>query len=99
YHAQNFPDAPLDWSALKWNARETRSNVKELTSAALATNGGSTWLTEASLHVSSHPDGPNPALSSAYESTCVGRPPREVPCDPSVLPAADGGADAGCTKQ
>lgn len=106
YHTQNFPDAPLDWSALKWIGAESRSNLKELTAAALAANGGWTWLTENAQGGKTAPPygyDPNPELYDAYTSTCKHLGPHDAPCDPSALPGeADAGSDAGatgCTKQ
>jgi hypothetical protein len=99
YHTQNFPDAPLDWSALRWNSNEDRSNLKELTATALASNKGWSWLSEAALPadvVTRTRNGPNPSLFDAYESQCEYLPLRNIPCDPTALPSADGGTeDAG----
>jgi MYXO-CTERM domain-containing protein len=101
YHTQNFPDAPLDWSSLRWNAGENRSNLKELTAAALTADDGRGWLTETSTTAdvsTNYAYGPNPTLYNAFHSQCAYLPARTVPCDPSELttPDTDAGApDAG----
>jgi MYXO-CTERM domain-containing protein len=81
YHPQNFPDATIDLSKLAWNPTTQRSNFRELETAALAANGGRGWVTEfagpASLYGS---NGLNPALYTAYETSCR----------PVYLPAAPG---------
>ena len=99
YHTQNFPDAKLDWSELAWNGAEDRSNLRELTAAALAANGGRGWLTEAAIQTgaAASASGANPALEDAYRQQCQSLGTRTEPCDPSELPSADGGgaADGG----
>jgi hypothetical protein len=98
YHTQNFPDAPLDWTQLKWDGYENRSNMAELEAAAIATNGGRAWLTQAAFHSStttSAPSGPNPSLFDAYTQQCFALGPREEACDPTALPSADGAPDGG----
>ncbi len=98
YHAQNFSDAPLDWAQLKWIGAENRSNLRDLTADALASNGGRVWLTEAAMKSSTTAPasfGPNPSLYDAYTQQCLYRGSRSEPCDPTALPPADGAPDGG----
>jgi hypothetical protein len=97
YHTQNFPDAPVDWSELAWDANEDRSNLRELSAAALAANDGRSWLTEAAMQTgvtAGTTPGTSLSLYDAYQRQCAFLPPREEPCDPAALPPADAG-DAG----
>ena len=93
YHTQNFPDAPVSWSSLAWNVAAGRSNRLELEVAALATNGGRSWITEAAVRTSvtaSKNGGALPNVFDAYRAQCNFRPSRVVPCDDGALPPADG---------
>lgn len=96
YHPQNFPDATIDFTQLAWDPTQSRSNYEELAEAALAANGGTGWLTEASQPVTLYTNGGyNPALASAYESTCT---PLTLPAPPSCSSSLEAGAlpgDAG----
>jgi MYXO-CTERM domain-containing protein len=101
YHPQNFPDATIDFTQLAWDPTESRSNYEELAAAALATNGGTGWLTEASQPVSLYTQGGyNPALGTSYESACT---PLTLPPPPSCGNGPEAGAlpgdagDAGST--
>ncbi len=97
YRTQNFPDAPVDWPALSWDVGQRRSNRMELETAALATNGGRSWITEAALRTSvSESSYGNPTLPNvydAYRTQCLGKPRRSVPCDEAALPPPDGQPD------
>lgn len=96
YHTQNFPDAPIDWSALAWDGRAKKSNMSDLVASALASNGKRGWITEAAIRddgVSVGFGSGNPPLFQAYEQTCALRGPQTVPCDETALPPADGSPD------
>jgi hypothetical protein len=89
YHPQNFPDATIDFTKLAWDPHGDISNYSTLMQNALATNGGTGWLTESSgpADLGTFPSGAvNPGLAFAYGSTCV---PSLPTC--SVLPDAGAG--------
>jgi len=91
YHTASFPDAPIDWSRLAWDPKTSRSNMTELVKAALASNGGRSWITEAAVKM--YPYGTsNRTFAGAYENLCSGKPARVVPCDAdeNALPPPDG---------
>ncbi len=93
YEAQNFPNAPVDWSQLAWNAQQMRSNRTILEDTALASNGGRSWITEAAVRTSLTETGSGltlPNVHDAYLSQCQYRAARVVPCDETALPPADG---------
>ncbi len=93
YHTQNFPDAAVDWSALAWNATQGRSNRTELEAAALATNGGRSWITEAAIRTSFRSAALGsglPTVFDAYTQQCKFRPSHAVKCDDGALPPPDG---------
>jgi hypothetical protein len=98
YHPQNFPDGIIDEALLTWDAALAKSNLADLQSAALASNGGRSWITEAAIRASSppRPEGlvlPNPVLSDVYRSACATRPSRTVKCTEDELPPPDGTPD------
>ena len=103
YRTQNFPEAVVDYSQLKWDGRGARSNYATLMSDAFAATGGRGWLTEASFPITKgstpSPLSPaaqsNPKLEAAYRGTCVSLPPRQVRCTEDELPPADGSPDDG----
>jgi hypothetical protein len=75
YHPQNFPDVTVDFSKLTWDPIQNRSNYTELAQAALASGSGTGWLTESSQPAQLYnASGPNPALATTYQSTCIGQP-------------------------
>jgi MYXO-CTERM domain-containing protein len=93
YEAQNFPNAPIDWSQLAWNVQQMRSNRVQLEDAALASNGGRSWVTEAAIRTSLTDPGSGiglPNVHDAYFSQCQYRAARVVPCDETALPPPDG---------
>jgi len=93
YEAENFPNAPIDWSQLAWNVQQMRSNRTQLEDAALASNGGRSWITEAAIRTTLTDTGSGiglPNLHDAYLSQCQFRGARVVPCDESALPPPDG---------
>jgi MYXO-CTERM domain-containing protein len=93
YHPQNFPDATIDFTQLAWDPTASRSNYEELAATALAANGGTGWLTEGAQPVTLYTSGGyNPALGSAYESTCT---PLTLPAPPSCGSAPEAGANPG----
>jgi MYXO-CTERM domain-containing protein len=102
YHPQNFPDATIDFTQLAWDPTQGRSNYEELASAALAANGGTSWLTEASQPVNLYTQGGyNPPLASSYQSACTPLtllPPPSCGTSPeagTLLGDAGGSRDAG----
>jgi hypothetical protein len=110
YQAQNFANGTVEETALRWDAKASKSNLGQLESDILSGNGGRTWLTEAASTQSfdgSYVDstigaalGTKPqSLYQAYMRSCALLPPREEPCNPSDLPDNDDGAqgttDAG----
>ena len=98
YETQNFPNAPVDWSALAWDVTQRRSNRTVLEAAALASNGGRSWITEAAIRTSLTDVGPGipgsgmilPNIHDAYLSQCQYRAARKVPCNETALPRPDG---------
>ena len=93
YHTQNFPDAPIDWTQLAWDVTQRRSNRTLLEAAALASNGGRSWITEAAVRTSlTEPKvgAGLPNVYDAYMQQCATRPKRVVPCDEKALPPEDG---------
>jgi MYXO-CTERM domain-containing protein len=100
YHTQNFPDVSVDFSQLAWDPTQQRSNYTELADAALASGGGTGWLTSyagpADLYGNGNVGGggsapPNPGLLSAYQGACRTTPPQTI-CPP---PDAGSGGEAG----
>jgi hypothetical protein len=93
YHPQNFPDATIDFTQLEWDPNAGRSNYTELMTAALATNGGTGWLTEQAGPVTLYGSGsPNPGLSTAYTQACK---PIELPPPPSCGVSPEAGPSTG----
>ncbi len=93
YRTQNFPDAPIDWSSLSWNVLQSRSNRSELETAALTSNGGRSWITQAAIRTSlteSKVSRGLPNVFDAYTSQCQTNRSRVVPCDETALPPPDG---------
>ncbi len=93
YHTQNFPDAPIDWTQLAWDVSQRRSNRSVLEAAALASNSGRSWITEAAVRTSlteSKVGVGLPNVFDAYMQQCLIRPKRVVPCDEKALPPEDG---------
>ena len=98
YETQNFPNAPVDWSALAWDVTQRRSNRTVLEAAALASNGGRSWITEAAIRTSLTDVGRGipgsgmilPNIHDAYLSQCQYRAARKVPCNETALPRPDG---------
>ncbi|MDB5217054.1 MAG: hypothetical protein JWO86_4981, partial [Myxococcaceae bacterium] len=93
YEAQNFPNAPVDWSSLAWDVNQRRSNRSVLEAAALASNRGRSWITEAAIRTSLTTTGSSVALPNvhdAYLSQCRFGPARRVACDETALPPPDG---------
>jgi MYXO-CTERM domain-containing protein len=93
YEAQNFPNAPVDWSSLAWNVQQMRSNRTLLEDAALASNGGRSWITEAAVRTTLTDPGSGiglPNVHDAYLSQCQYRAARVVRCNESALPPPDG---------
>jgi hypothetical protein len=77
YHPQNFPDATIDFTQLKWDGAQNTSNYETLATAAMAANGGKAWLTESSgpadvsgAYYGNYGSGQIPALGGAYTSSC-----------------------------
>jgi hypothetical protein len=106
YHTQNFPDATVDFTKLAWDPHNDISNYSDLVQKALATNGGTAWLTESSApaDLSAFPSSTvNPGLALAYESTCV----PSVPTCNAIVDAGAGEVQSGgaaaalamCTSQ
>lgn len=107
YQTRNFPNAGIDATKLVWDGRAARSNLGELTAAALASNDGRTWLTEGAIRMSLTrtaygtvgytPPGATPNLRGFYEQQCITRAPQTVPCAEaaSELPPANGSPDTG----
>jgi MYXO-CTERM domain-containing protein len=92
YHPQNFPDATVDFSQLKWDPYQQRSNYTELSAAALAANGGRGWLTESSGPANLYsPSAFNPALQATYEATCR---PVTLPPPPGCGRGSEAGPEA-----
>jgi MYXO-CTERM domain-containing protein len=89
YHPQNFPDVTVDFSQLAWDPTQARSNYAELSTTALATDGGTGWLTESAQALSLYTAGPyNPALATTYQNTCVPRLVSSCPADGGIRPEA-----------
>jgi hypothetical protein len=97
YQAQNFGNGTVEETALRWDAKASKSNLVQLESDILGGNNGRTWLTEAASTQSfdgSYVDstvgaalGTKPqSLYQAYMRSCQLLPPRQEPCDPSALP-------------
>ncbi len=104
YEPKNYPGAVIDETKLTWDGANNRSNLSVLASAALASNDGRTWLTEAAIrqdlgetYGSYFGTQSNPTLRFAYQSQCISRPAQRVPCSEqsSELPPADGSPDEG----
>jgi hypothetical protein len=104
YQTQNFPQASIDFSKLAWDPNADVSNYTSLESAALAANGGRSWLTEMAgpVQLGFSSNGVNPPLDTTYQATCI--PQTLAPaCDAgaatldsgSALTDAGGAADAG----
>lgn len=98
YHPQNFPDGIIDEAQLTWDGTLAKSNLADLQSAALASNGGRSWITEAAIRESTppRPEGlvlRNPELYDVYRSACATRPSRIVKCTEDELPPSDGTPD------
>ncbi len=79
YHLQNFQDATIDFSKLVWDPYNNVSNYETLASAAMAANGGASWLTESSAPADLNTNyfgsygnygSTNPPLAGAYTYTC-----------------------------
>jgi hypothetical protein len=98
YHPQNFPDATIDFTNLAWDPHADISNYSTLVQSALATSGGTGWLTESSgpADLGTFPSGAvNPGLAFAYASTCVpSLPTCSVPLDAGAGDA-QGGSGTG----
>jgi hypothetical protein len=80
---------------------QRRSNRSVLEAAALATNGGRSWITEAAVRTSlteGRLSAGLPNVYDAYMQQCATRPKRVVPCDEKALPPEDGKpGDVGTT--
>jgi hypothetical protein len=101
YHPQNFPDASIDFTQLKWDGAQGVSNYETLASAAMAANGGTSWLTESAAPVDlgySYGNGYNPSLPSAYQGVCspltLPPPPNCGVVEAGVVEAGEAQADA-----
>jgi hypothetical protein len=98
YHPKNFPDATVDFKKLYWDNATARSNLEELSQAAMAENGKRGWLTDFAGLANVTYDLPNQLggggtlrLDSSYKTQCA-QPGNE----PTPLPFADAGdADGG----
>lgn len=104
YRTQNFTEGAIDYDKLVWDGRAGRSNLSALQQAALATNDGRSWITEAAIRFSAtgarvtertnvnvmgaSPTNPTPV--GAYEQQCRSRQPERVRCDQDELPPPDG---------
>lgn len=81
----NFPDAIVPFENLTWDGAARRSNYKELSQSALASNGGRGWLTEFA--------GKTAQVATSYYATCNyqggGGGGPQPPCDRD-----DAGSDA-----
>jgi MYXO-CTERM domain-containing protein len=107
YHTQNFPDATIDFSQLKWDPYNNVSTYSTLVQQALAANGGAGWLTEfaGSADLGSFSTGYNLPLSVAYSTQCIPAPmicsPAQPPtegsdaADDSPVPSGSDAADGG----
>jgi hypothetical protein len=99
YHPQNFPDGVIDDTKLTWDGVKAKSNLAEMQMAALASNGGRSWITEAAIRATATrtPESPlvmpNPVLSDAYRSSCITRPYQTVRCTEDELPPPNGTPD------
>lgn len=96
YRTQNFPEGVIDWSQLAWNVTQRASNRTQLEAAALASNGGRSWVTEAAIRTSVTESTWGyglPNVFDAYTQQCLTRPKRTVPCDEGALPPEDGSPD------
>jgi hypothetical protein len=78
YHPQNFPEVGVDFTKLFWDFANDRSNYAELSVAALAANGGKSFLTEYAqpTYLLGGPDPTNPTLNGLYFGDCYGDPPQ-----------------------
>ena len=88
YHPQNFPDATIDFTQLKWDGVNNVSNYETLATAAMAAGSGRAWITEAARHLLATPgtEGSsvtNPDFLTEYNSLC----------STTTLPTCDAGAD------
>jgi MYXO-CTERM domain-containing protein len=93
YHPQNFPDATIDFTQLKWDPYNHRSNYTDLAAAALVANGGQGWLTESSGPANLYSSGAlNPPLATTYGLTCQSV---TLPPAPGCGGGGAGGKDAG----
>jgi MYXO-CTERM domain-containing protein len=91
YHPQNFPDATIDFTQLKWDGAANISNYETLATAAMAAGGGRSWLTESSApadlstnYYGNYGNGNNPPLGAALSA-----------CSTLTLPPAPGCTSAG----
>lgn len=79
YHTQNFPDAAIDYNTLVWDFANDRSNYQELSVAAMAMQGGRSFLTEYAKPVSiapyPYPSDRLDAIGPLYYGNCDGLPP------------------------
>jgi hypothetical protein len=98
YQPQNFPQATIDFTQLAWDPYTTSSNYGTLASAAMAANGGASWLTEsagpADIYTPYYGYGSynsNPPLGGAYNYACT---PQSL-----AAPAQCAGAAAGDAGQ
>lgn len=103
YHTASFPDVAIDFDKLIWDYSQNRSNYQELSLAAMASNGGRSFITEYADRPSFDPNAvpassamtSNTGLAAAYKAACptygTFRPPVE---DSGTPPPFDAGADA-----
>jgi hypothetical protein len=87
YHPQNFPDATIDYSQLIWDDSKERSNYQELSDAAMAANGGASFLTEYAGMPGAYVSGTagqGSTLADLYYGTCTGDIPGITPNNPSA---------------
>lgn len=91
YHPQNFPDVAIDFTQLQWDVRQSLSTYSQLEAQALASQGGSGWLTQfagpATL-MGMGSNGLTPGLLDAYQQTCTPEMPAN-PCDAGTPEAGD----------
>jgi hypothetical protein len=82
YHPQNFPDGTIDFTKLVWDGSQDRSNYPELATAAMAANGGTSFITEFADHPGVSGGGNN--LAGLYYGECTGPRPDETSPPPSA---------------
>jgi hypothetical protein len=94
YHPQNFPDGTIDYTKLVWDGSQDRSNYPELSTAAMAANGSTSFITE-------YADKPGvygstgTTLAGLYYGQCTGPLPDGTSPPPSTDDASadEAGAD------